>query len=95
MTGARDGSVSLWDATTGELLGTVVMPVRATATADFAADGRSAVIVSPFAGVYVWDTSLDHALEFACRLAGRDLTQVEWQESFGDRPYEETCPAAT
>ena len=95
LTAAYDGSVSLWDATTGELLGTVVMPVRVRATADFAADGHSAVIVSDVAGVYLWDTSIDHALEFACRLAGRDLTQVEWRESFGDRPYEETCPAAT
>ena len=77
-------------------MGTVVTPVRSRATADFAADGRSAVIASSFGDVYVWNTSLDHTVEFACRLAGCDRNrQAEWQENFGDRPYQETCPAAT
>ena len=93
LTGAHDGSVSLWDARSGELMGSVVIPERSTATADFGADGRSATIVSRSRGVYVWNTDPDYAIEFACRLAGRDLTEDEWREHFADRPYQETCPA--
>ena len=27
----------------------------------------------------------------ACRVAGRNLTETEWRDAFGDRPYRETC----
>ena len=33
--------------------------------------------------VQEWDTRVDNALEFACRVAGRDLTEAEWTEQFG------------
>ncbi len=43
--------------------------------------------------VYRWDTRPQYAVEFACRLAGRDLTKAEWAEQFGDRTFQETCPS--
>ena len=42
--------------------------------------------------VYEWDTDVEHAVQFACRVAGRDFTEAEWSAQFGDRPYRETCP---
>jgi hypothetical protein len=30
-------------------------------------------------GVVVWDIDPDHQFEFACRVAGRDLTESEWR----------------
>jgi len=63
------------------------------ATSQFLADGRSVVIADEYAGsVYRWDPRPDYAIEFACRLAGRDLTKAEWAEQFGDRTFHETCP---
>ena len=34
----------------------------------------------------------DRAIEFACRVAGRDFTEDEWADHFGDRPYQHVCP---
>jgi hypothetical protein len=33
-------------------------------------------------------------MEFACTVAGRNLTIGEWSDAFGDRPYSETCPTS-
>ena len=30
-------------------------------------------------GVVVWDIDPEHQFEFACRIAGRDLTENEWR----------------
>jgi hypothetical protein len=30
--------------------------------------------------------------EKACKIAGRNLTQNEWRQFFGDKPYHQTCP---
>jgi hypothetical protein len=41
--------------------------------------------------VYELDTRVAHWVEFACDVAGRNLTRAEWHDIFGDRPYRETC----
>jgi hypothetical protein len=41
--------------------------------------------------IYTWDTRVEHAIEFACQGAGRELTMDEWRENFPDRPYRKTC----
>ncbi len=92
VTAGTDGSVSLWDGRTGELLGTVALPEQSFASAVFGADEQTVVIATGNQGVYLWNTRASYAIDFACRLAGRDLTQPEWAEAFGDRPYQETCP---
>ena len=33
----------------------------------------------------------DGLLEYACQVAGRDLTREEWNDVLPDRPYERTC----
>lgn len=88
-----DGSVSLWDGTSGQLLGTVVLPEQSVTAAAFGEDGHTVVMSTGYESVYIWDTSVRYSIQFACRLAGRDLTRAEWLENFGDRPYEESCPA--
>jgi hypothetical protein len=44
--------------------------------------------------VYRWDPSAEAAVEFACRAAGRDLTEEEWRDILPDRPFDETCAQA-
>ena len=83
---------AIWDGVTGELLARVATPERFT-VAGFGQDLGSVVIVSEFGGpVFRWDTRLERAVEFACRVAGRDFTEKEWSDHFGDRPYQHTCP---
>jgi hypothetical protein len=42
---------------------------------------------------YTWDTSVDQALAFACRVADHDFTEAEWEDHFPDLRYRETCPS--
>ena len=88
-----DGTVSLWNSATGVLLGTVTSPARIPASTEFLPDGRTVLIASYDEGIYLWDTRFEHAIHFACQLAGRNFTESEWRENFGDRPYRETCPS--
>jgi hypothetical protein len=33
--------------------------------------------------------------QFACRVAGRNLTRAEWHDVLPNRAYRPTCPAGT
>ncbi len=96
VTGGADDAVALWDGPTGELLARVRLPGRSAQpfyVAEFMRDGHSVFITHNLAErAWMWDTRIEPAIAFACRAAGRDLTQTEWEDNFGDRPYEETCP---
>jgi WD40 repeat protein len=91
-TSGHDGRVSLWDGRTGALIGTV-LPGRPNewATVEFLPDGHILMIASRDGQVFTWDTRLAHWVEFACAVAGRNLTDGEWRAAFGDRPYRATC----
>ena len=94
VSGADDGSVSLWDGESLDLLGTVVVPAEKDPVAVspvFAADGE--VMLASYDGrVYRWDTDFDHALEFACQMAGRNLTETEWEAALPDLPVRGDLP---
>ncbi|MDZ5619315.1 BTAD domain-containing putative transcriptional regulator [Nocardioides sp. HM23] len=95
VSGAEDGGVSLWDSTTLELLGTVYPPRRGDAVpaaAQFIGDSHDVAIASYDGRVYTWETDLDRALDFACQMAGRDLTEEEWEEVLPAQPYQSVCP---
>ena len=93
LTAANDGTVGLWEGETGQLLAHVEIPQRPIA-AEFGEDPDSVIVAPLWEGpVYEWDTRVDHAVEFACRVAGRDFTEAEWVDHFPDRPYQETCPS--
>ena len=89
---AGDGTVSLWDGHTGEPLGSIVNPERNLAGVAFRPDGNTVLIAPLTDSFYEWDTSLEHTIEFACTMVGRDATREEWRDWFGDRPYQPTCP---
>jgi WD40 repeat protein len=92
LTTGLDGTVALWDATEGTLLGRITIEGRPYAGVAFSADGRSARIVEWWTGrVWTWPLDIDQAVAYACRAAGRDLTREEWRDHFGDRPYEHVC----
>ena len=90
-----DGGVSLWDATTLDLLGTVYPPHRGEpvpAGAQFIGDSHDVAIASYDGRVYRWETDLDRAIDFACQMAGRNLTEEEWEEFLPAQPYRSVCP---
>jgi len=91
--GSRDGRVGLWDGRTGALLGTILPggPTNETMV-EFLPDGHTVLISSENGALYTWDTRLQPWVEHACAVAGRNLTQDEWRDAFGDRRYHRTCP---
>jgi WD40 repeat protein/DNA-binding SARP family transcriptional activator len=94
VTAAFDGSVALWDSRTGAQVARITAPTKFLVSAEFLPDGHS-VLIAPWArdaAVYVWDPSPQRAVRFACRAAGRDLSETEWRENFGNEPYQRTCP---
>ena len=93
VTTGLDGGVSLWDGRTGELLGSLLLPEKLTSTPTFVANGSTVMFATNFGGLYELDTDPGDAVEFGCRMAGRDLTEAEWRQHFGDRPWQATCPA--
>ena len=95
VSGADDGGVSLWDATTLDLLGTVYPPHHGDpvpAGAQFIGDSHDVAIASYDGTVYRWETDLDRAIDFACQMAGRNLTDEEWEEFLPAQPYQSVCP---
>ena len=87
------GTVSIWDGRTNARLGTARRSQTTWAAVEFLPDGHTVVIATPDGDVHTWDTRPGTWTQFACRLAGRNLTTDEWSDAFGDRPYRETCPA--
>ena len=97
VSGAADGSVSLWDGESLDLLGTVVVPAETDAVpVSPAFTGEDHVTLASYDGrVYQWDTDFEHTLAFACQMAGRNLTPSEWERALPDLRYEETCPPSS
>jgi WD40 repeat protein len=94
VSGADDGGVSLWDASTLELLGTVRPPHRGDpvpAGAQFIGDSHDVAIASYDGTVYRWETDVERAIDFACQMAGRDLTEEEWEAFLPAQPSQPVC----
>lgn len=93
VTAADDGTVVLWETRTARQLGRVTLPTPGLVSAEFRPDGTLLIVPwGPEAAVYVWDPSPERAAAFACRVVGREITEQEWRDHFGDRPYRAVCP---
>jgi DNA-binding SARP family transcriptional activator/WD40 repeat protein/energy-coupling factor transporter ATP-binding protein EcfA2 len=95
VSGAEDGGVSLWDAATLDLLGTVHPPRSGKAVpagAQFIGDTHDVAIASHDGTVHLWETDVERTVDFACQMAGRDLTEAEWGQVLPGQPYRSVCP---
>jgi WD40 repeat protein len=87
----RDNSTRLIDLASGQQLGNS-FPIEGgifTAPA-FSAQG-DLLIVYDGTGTD-WPTSLDTWEQYACQVAGRDITPEEWANVLPHRPYQHVCP---
>lgn len=92
----------LWDMTAKDpASSSIALPVTGRVTsATFKGDGqRIHWLVTessdPGSGpnrICLWNMRLDELIRLACRTAGRNLTEKEWQQYFYGRPYQKTCP---
>jgi WD40 repeat protein len=89
----NDGQVVLWDGRTGERVGSLTPTESGVWTAvDFQSDGHTLLIAGRDGAVRTVDTRLQSWIDRACDAAGRELSEVEWADALGDRPYHRTCP---
>jgi WD40 repeat protein len=91
---AGPGQVIMWDVATGTVLGRSFFPdvgPEDNLAATFAPDGRRLIVVSETGEGWVWDVDPASWEQRACQIAGRSLTQAEWQIYLPDRPYHATC----
>jgi WD40 repeat protein len=98
---ASDGNTILWDVRARKRLGSPLSgPAgNGTMSVTFAPDGRHLFAAYGDDGqVLRWDIDPASWRERACSIAGRNLTQDEWERFLPDRPYRRTCdqrPAGT
>ena len=67
-------------------------PANHAASVGFQPDGESVLVAYEDGSVIQFATDPDAWIDHACRVAGRNLTEHEWRDAFGDGPYRETCP---
>ena len=91
-TGNTDGTVRLWDVTSGQALGAPLpgMP-NSQVVPIFTPDGTHLIAAHDNGRAYRWDIRPASLVRQACEVAGRRLTRAEWDEFLPGRPYEPAC----
>jgi WD40 repeat protein len=92
VTASTDGTIRLVDverrAQSGLLPGLDNQPANAA----FTPDGGGVIVVYSTGQGFDWTVDPDDWESQACTVAGRTLTEEEWQLYLPDRPYEPACP---
>jgi len=89
-TTAGDGAAILWDVASRRALGTLPGPLG-WVSARFAPDGRQLFVLRDSGDAERWEVDPDAWSEYACRVAGRELTRAEWSEFVPDQDYRRVC----
>ncbi len=96
--------IKLWDGRTGIYQASIPLPnlpatgLWSTATLgpgasiSYLPDSSGLLVASADGRIFTVDTRTTTWLERACSIAGRNLTQAEWNQFFPSRPYQLTCP---
>jgi WD40 repeat protein len=89
--GSSDQTATLWDLQSRQRIGsTFPNPGGAIPALAFGPD--NSLMISYLADATEWTTDVQTWEQFACQVAGRDLTPTEWQDLLPNRPYLSVCP---
>jgi WD40 repeat protein len=87
---SNDGTASLWDVRSRKRLGNPFPPYPGAIPAViFEPSGR--LLMIPLSNAFEWPIDATSWERFACRVAGRDLTPVEWHDLLPNRAYRPVC----
>jgi WD40 repeat protein len=88
---STDQTATLWDLESRTRLGNSFPLVQGVIpAAQFAPDGN--LLIDYLANAAIWPMDLRTWEHFACQVAGREFTTVEWREHLPDRPNLHVCP---
>jgi WD40 repeat protein len=99
VTAGSDGTVRLYDATTGQQIGTS-LPVPGADLGNgangylyvtFSPDGQTIAITDTTGRVWLYPATAAGWEAYACRLANRQLTRAEWSQFLPGHPYQQIC----
>jgi hypothetical protein len=90
---SSDRTVLLWDLRSRQPMGKplAVHRYRAVAVA-FSPDGTWLASSAQDGGISRWETDPQAWVARACEVVGRNFTDAEWRQFFGDQPPRVTCP---
>ena len=89
----RTDRVSLWDGATGEYLASLPLPANSGyVSIAYLEDSSGLVIAASDGRTWTADTRTDTWTDRACAIAGRNLTEAEWEQFFPSSDYHVTCP---
>jgi WD40 repeat protein len=94
VTGGSDGSVRVWrinDSLPNASVRTLVGHTRAVYAIAINNDAGIIQTASDDNTMRTWSLDLETLKTKACAVVGRNLTQEEWRQYFGDTPYRKTC----
>ncbi len=84
-----DRTTRLWDVETHQAIG---QPLQSTASdMAYGVDGKTLVSIGWYGTIRIWDVDPVSWQAKACQRAGRNLSQVEWEQYLPGYPYEKTC----
>jgi WD40 repeat protein/serine/threonine protein kinase/DNA-binding SARP family transcriptional activator len=86
-----DGTTTLWDLRSRKRLGNT-FPVDAAWVTDSYISPSGEFVIDNEWDTALWPTDLRTWIDFACKVAGRDLTRAEWADLLPNRPYQHVCP---
>jgi WD40 repeat protein/DNA-binding SARP family transcriptional activator len=88
-----DSKIFLYDVDSGNLLGEALGPNRDSwLYAEFLSDHTEIVGYFDDGSMSRWDVDPQSQIRTACQIAGRELSQAEWDRLVPGRPYQPICP---
>ena len=90
---SSDRTVLLWDLRTRQPMGKPITAHRSRAlSVAFSPDGRWLASSDQDGAVIRWETDVEAWVSGACGIVGRNFTDDEWKQFFGDQPPRVSCP---
>ena len=90
-----DSKIFMYDLATGGLLGGAFGPDRNSwLYAEYRSDRNELVGYFDDGSLVRWDVDPKSQVRTACKIAGRDMTQREWDRLLPGRPFQTVCPGA-